>query len=287
MAILIEIYQQFISTLPNAIIQTLNGAVWANSNSSKPDIQYIYAIYYFINEFLRQKIPTWIYLSSESSQSWRSSTRTCSRSSRTSSRHRVRVDLKIVFVFFSSANAIKITFHVYMYIQIASSSIQEVTFHTAVKSVCAPMMKCLFSGYLNMGPLMFVWDQYVISSDVPGFHDELIPTMAAIILMVLRDQLVSAHSVSSFNIPKWISWLILSCLCKCTSTHTFYLRSPSWTFVSRVRRFTSRRVRFRRSSTSTSSRISRPDWTRRRAASDLSSIRPLVISDHGSIGIKV
>lgn len=43
---------------------------------------------------------------------------------------------------------------------------------------------------------MFVWDQYVISSDVVGYHEELIPIMTCIILMILRDQLMSTKTVN-------------------------------------------------------------------------------------------
>ena len=43
---------------------------------------------------------------------------------------------------------------------------------------------------------MYVWDQYVISADVPGYHEELLPVYAAIILMVIRDQLLVTRSAS-------------------------------------------------------------------------------------------
>lgn len=62
--------------------------------------------------------------------------------------------------------------------------------------MCVPLIKNLFSGYLNLNTLMFVWDQYVISSDVVGYHEELIPIMTCIILMILRDQLMSTKTVN-------------------------------------------------------------------------------------------
>ena len=43
---------------------------------------------------------------------------------------------------------------------------------------------------------MFVWDQYVISGDVPGYHEDLVPIIAAIIFMILRDQLMAVESVT-------------------------------------------------------------------------------------------
>ena len=61
------------------------------------------------------------------------------------------------------------------------------------------MIRNMFSGYLNINPLMFVWDQYVISADVGGYHEELLPIFAAIILMVLRDQLLVTRSIGDFD----------------------------------------------------------------------------------------
>jgi hypothetical protein len=42
---------------------------------------------------------------------------------------------------------------------------------------------------------MFVWDQYTIGSDVPGYHLELLPIIAAIVLMIIREQLMAVVSV--------------------------------------------------------------------------------------------
>jgi hypothetical protein len=57
------------------------------------------------------------------------------------------------------------------------------------------MIKNLFAGYLDLNPLMYVWDQYMITIDVPGFHDELIPVFVSIIIMILRDQIMSIKHV--------------------------------------------------------------------------------------------
>ncbi|CAF1459994.1 unnamed protein product, partial [Didymodactylos carnosus] len=43
-----------------------------------------------------------------------------------------------------------------------------------LKKCCYPWFKFLFVGCLNVDPLMYVWDQYIITSDLPNFHDELI-----------------------------------------------------------------------------------------------------------------
>ena len=72
---------------------------------------------------------------------------------------------------------------------------EEITFQAAFKSICEPMLKSLFTNYLNLNALMFVWDQYIISSDVTGYHEQLLPVLAACVIMIVRDQLMSTKSV--------------------------------------------------------------------------------------------
>ena len=55
-----------------------------------------------------------------------------------------------------------------------------------------------FLGFLNLQTLSFVWDQLIISSDVTGYHEEFIPIITAVILMILRDQLMSTKTVLKF-----------------------------------------------------------------------------------------
>ncbi len=40
----------------------------------------------------------------------------------------------------------------------------------------------------------------MISGDVPGYHEDLLPIIAAIIFMILRDQLMAVESVTFFFI---------------------------------------------------------------------------------------
>jgi hypothetical protein len=61
------------------------------------------------------------------------------------------------------------------------------------------MIKNLFAGYLDLNPLMYVWDQYMITIDVAGFHDEMIPVFVSIILMILRDQIMAVKDVKNFE----------------------------------------------------------------------------------------
>ncbi len=55
--------------------------------------------------------------------------------------------------------------------------------------------KFSFVGCLTTDPLLFVWDQYLITSDVPKFHDELIPAIAAAMIITLRDFLLKCKMV--------------------------------------------------------------------------------------------
>ncbi len=84
-----------------------------------------------------------------------------------------------------------------MIIFLATPGIEDITFQTAFKSICTPMIKNLFAGYLDLNPLMYVWDQYMITIDVSGFHDELIPVFVSIIIMILRDQIMSIKHVTT------------------------------------------------------------------------------------------
>jgi hypothetical protein len=67
--------------------------------------------------------------------------------------------------------------------------------------------KFSFVGCLTTDPLLFVWDQYLITSDVPKFHDELIPAIAAAMIITLRDFLLKCKMVRYNHIE--IFFLIL------------------------------------------------------------------------------
>lgn len=64
-----------------------------------------------------------------------------------------------------------------------------------LKKCCYPWFKYMFVGSLTSDPLLFVWDQYLITSDVPKFHDELIPAIAAAMIITLRDFLLKCKMV--------------------------------------------------------------------------------------------
>ncbi|CAF3747468.1 unnamed protein product [Rotaria sp. Silwood1] len=56
-----------------------------------------------------------------------------------------------------------------------------------------------YLGCLTTDPLLFVWDQYLITSDIPKFHDELIPAIAAAMIITLRDFLLKCKMTSEME----------------------------------------------------------------------------------------
>ncbi|CAF1026249.1 unnamed protein product [Rotaria magnacalcarata] len=68
-----------------------------------------------------------------------------------------------------------------------------------LKKCCYPWFKYMFVGCLTADPLMFVWDQYLITSDIPKFHDELIPAIAAAMIITLRDFLLKCKMTSEME----------------------------------------------------------------------------------------
>ncbi|CAF0946372.1 unnamed protein product [Rotaria sordida] len=68
-----------------------------------------------------------------------------------------------------------------------------------LKKCCYPWFKYMFVGCLTTDPLLFVWDQYLITSDIPKFHDELIPAIAAAMIITLRDFLLKCKMTSEME----------------------------------------------------------------------------------------
>ena len=54
----------------------------------------------------------------------------------------------------------------------------------------------MLAGYLKKDTMLYVWDQYVIGLDVPGFGTEWLAVVCATMLGLLQDKLKEAKSVS-------------------------------------------------------------------------------------------
>jgi hypothetical protein len=48
-----------------------------------------------------------------------------------------------------------------------------------------------------MDVVLYIWDQYIIGLDAPGFHDEFLPAVMAIYLMLVKENLRGAETVRS------------------------------------------------------------------------------------------
>ncbi|XP_052802733.1 uncharacterized protein LOC128232959 isoform X2 [Mya arenaria] len=51
-----------------------------------------------------------------------------------------------------------------------------------------PLIRSMFVGYLRLDTLLYVWDQYMIGLDTPGFNVEWLAIVTAIILGLLKDR---------------------------------------------------------------------------------------------------
>lgn len=54
----------------------------------------------------------------------------------------------------------------------------------------------LFSAYLNPNTLLYVWDNYIIGLDTPGFSTEWLAIVLVTILALTKDKIKEATSVS-------------------------------------------------------------------------------------------
>ena len=65
------------------------------------------------------------------------------------------------------------------------------------------LSKCthISAGYVNMEVAMFLWDQYIIGLDTPGFLERFLPMVTATFLMLLHSSIVNCPSVRKPNRP--------------------------------------------------------------------------------------
>ncbi|CAH1801165.1 unnamed protein product [Owenia fusiformis] len=62
-----------------------------------------------------------------------------------------------------------------------------------------PLLRAFFTGYTSMEVVGFIWDQYMIGLDVPGFNNEYLPAIMATFLMLLRDSLKPCTNASEVD----------------------------------------------------------------------------------------
>ncbi|ELU01451.1 hypothetical protein CAPTEDRAFT_186844 [Capitella teleta] len=80
----------------------------------------------------------------------------------------------------------------------ASDAANEAVLADAIEQLVHPTIRSMFVGYVNMDVLLYIWDQYIIGLDAPGFHDEFLPAVLAIYLMLVKENLRAAETVSRY-----------------------------------------------------------------------------------------
>ncbi|VDI26236.1 Hypothetical predicted protein [Mytilus galloprovincialis] len=59
-----------------------------------------------------------------------------------------------------------------------------------------PMIRSVFVTYLKMDTLLYIWDQYMIGVDTPGFNNEWLAIVTVTLLGLIKEKLKEATSVS-------------------------------------------------------------------------------------------
>ncbi|XP_064613164.1 uncharacterized protein LOC135476947 [Liolophura sinensis] len=72
-------------------------------------------------------------------------------------------------------------------------------FVDGLKFVILPVIRAMFVGYLNAETLLYIWDQYMIGLDTPGFSDELLSAVMATMFILLGERLRECTSTSGLE----------------------------------------------------------------------------------------
>ncbi|CAF0935019.1 unnamed protein product [Adineta ricciae] len=68
-----------------------------------------------------------------------------------------------------------------------------------LRKSCSSWFHYMFINCLTMDTLLFVWDQYLITKDLPNFHDELLPAVTTTIVLILKDFIVECKKASEIG----------------------------------------------------------------------------------------
>ncbi|XP_069470036.1 uncharacterized protein [Ambystoma mexicanum] len=68
----------------------------------------------------------------------------------------------------------------------------EESLKRGVQSLLEPVIQCLFTGFLQMKTLLYVWDQYILGLDQPTYN--CLPAFSLAFILLLRDPLKDCHS---------------------------------------------------------------------------------------------
>ncbi|CAF1086676.1 unnamed protein product [Adineta ricciae] len=106
-----------------------------------------------------------------------------------------------------------------------------------LRKSCSSWFHYMFINCLTMDTLLFVWDQYLITKDLPNFYDELLPAVTTAIIVILKDFIVECKKTSEIErILKTKPALIETYQFQSTFSRFFLVNSPSKTIVIRPTR---------------------------------------------------
>ncbi|KAL8614021.1 hypothetical protein ACOMHN_023256 [Nucella lapillus] len=82
---------------------------------------------------------------------------------------------------------------------VATEAGSNVLLKEGLTELLRPMVRSMLVGYLQMETLLYVWDNYVIGMDVPGFGTEWLAVVCATMLALLQDKLKEAKSPAAME----------------------------------------------------------------------------------------
>ncbi|PVD31188.1 hypothetical protein C0Q70_06600 [Pomacea canaliculata] len=82
---------------------------------------------------------------------------------------------------------------------VATESGSNVLLKEGLMELIRPVTRSMFVGYLKLDTLMYVWDNYIIGLDVPGFGSEWLAIIMATLLGLLQDKLKSSKSPAAME----------------------------------------------------------------------------------------
>ncbi|XP_078339182.1 uncharacterized protein LOC111132265 isoform X4 [Crassostrea virginica] len=79
---------------------------------------------------------------------------------------------------------------------VATEAGNQAVLREGLMTICRPMLRSLFVTYLNPNTLLYVWDNYIIGLDTPGFTTEWLAIVLVTILALTKDKIKEASSAA-------------------------------------------------------------------------------------------
>lgn len=82
---------------------------------------------------------------------------------------------------------------------VATEAGNQAVLREGLMAICRPMLRSLFVSYLNPNTLLYVWDNYIIGLDTPGFTTEWLAIVLVTILALTKDKIKEATYPASLE----------------------------------------------------------------------------------------